>query len=144
MENRSTTLRQLRFIHLAFLITVVLYPVVGYFHVGSGVEVSDLSFLATLRGIFVPVAVSALVAAFVVHFKMVRPAEEILRTHPDDTTALDRWRASEILSCTFAEVAALLGLILQLFGAPWLTAGAFYVPAFLVLLFLFPRNDFPS
>lgn len=144
MDSLALAIRQTRTFYVTFILSVMLYPVVGHFVSTSRTEPFDPDLAWAVRPIFVPIAVALLGVVFIIRTRMGRPAEEILRTRPKDAEALNRWRSSAILSATFTEVVGLLGLILQFFGAPWTLAAAFYVAAFLTLLVLFPRSNLTS
>jgi hypothetical protein len=49
----------------------------------------------------------------------ITPAEEILRSNPEDNATASRWRGGVVVSLVFCESIVLYGLVLRILGAPW-------------------------
>lgn len=116
----------LRIIHAALLSGVLLYAAVVYFLIG-GAE-ADLDTVATLRWVWVAVAVGTVFAAGIVRGRLPRGASEERRR----TTALVVW--------ALAESVALLGITLALVTGDALPLAG----GVLVALFLFVYHRPPT
>lgn len=131
----DATLRLLRILQMALLVSVVLYAVIGELagpHQPK--DVKQVQVILMMLGV-------ALVAAIVIlRQRMVRPAEDTLRAQPEDAVALARWRAGNIVTFALSEAIALHGLVLRMLGARLQAAVPFYAAAAVFLVVLGPRR----
>ena len=130
------TFRALRKVHLALLVSVVLYIWVAEKVLQHNQPVPD-RFIVTAIGLLAAVMV---VAAIAVRTKMTQPALDILQTNPDDKSSIVRWRIGSILSYVLAETVVLFGVALRILGATLAEVAAFYTAAIVLMLFLRPRQ----
>ena len=134
MDPLDSSLRLLRIIHGAMLASVVLYA--GVAESARSSEHPPAVLLPALAAMGAGLAAGA----FILRRMWVESAEERLRLAPDDTAALNRWRAGHITTFALAEAIALYGLVLRVLGAPFLHAAGFYAIAVLLLLMFTPRR----
>ncbi len=122
--------RGLQVVRFAMLISIVLYLVIVVqlpahtapnpllFRVLALLGVANVGLILFLRRIFVA-----------------SPAE-VLRSSPQDSTALAKWKSGHILTWAFAEAIALYGLVLHFLGfsmrevSPFFMAGALLIVVF--------------
>ena len=71
---------------------------------------------------------------------MIAGAEGTLRSQPEDTLALGRWRAGNIVTFALVEAIALYGLVLRMLGARLQDSVPFYAAAAVLLVVLGPRR----
>jgi hypothetical protein len=120
------TLRQLRVIHSAFCVTVLLYGYVVFTMPVQGVPPLDPSLFKAI----VAIAVVDAGVAFWLRKKFLQPAFEGLRVQPGAVDTLGGWMKGSIISDVCAEVVVLFGVVLHFFGGtneqvvPFLVVGA--------------------
>lgn len=134
-EVVDASLRLLRIIQAVLLTSVVLYAVMG--ELAGPQEARDIK---QARLILYALAGGLLVATGALRTRIISPAEQALRSQPDDALALARWRAGNIVSFALAEAVALYGLALRMMGATLLQALPFYAGAAALLLIFTPRR----
>lgn len=93
--------------------------------------------------VFGVIALSTWMAGFFIRIRMVKPAEEALRSNPEDGAAAARWRMGVVLSLTFCETVLLFGFALKILGASWNVCGVFYGVGIFFLLLWAPRLELP-
>ena len=69
-----------------------------------------------------------------------REASDIVRSHPDDVSAIRRWRAANTVSLCVSFALPLYGWILRVIGGTLLEAVPFYASGLLLLLISTPRR----
>lgn len=131
----DATLRLLRIIQMVLLISVVLYAVAGEF--AGPQEARDVK---QIRLILIALAGALLMAIGALRQRMISPAQEVLRSQPEDAQALARWRAGTIVTFALVEAGALYGLVLRLLGATLQQALPFYAAAAVLLVVFTPRR----
>jgi hypothetical protein len=73
-------------------------------------------------------------------FKMLKPAEAALRMAPDDSFALGRWRAANILSFVFSNAVVLFGFAVRFTGGTSPQSLPFYMAGFAMMILWWPRR----
>ena len=94
VQSIDGTLKVLRIIHSALLLSMILYIFVAEKSVVHPTRPIDHTLLAS----FVVVSVAIVSTAFVFRIKMIGPALGTLQTTPGDVSSLNRWRAGSIIS----------------------------------------------
>ena len=125
--------RLLRVIQFAMLASIVLNVVIGEL-VGRTLLANPMVFYALSFA-----AVTAVGVLLVMRRTLVLPSESALRSRPDDTASLNRWRAGYIITYGLSEAVALFGLVLRLLGFRLSQVWTFYIAGFILLLFFSPR-----
>lgn len=134
--NMNDTLRLLRMVHAALVVSMILYAwIPGQTLHSYPNEINRQLFttLAILAG-------ATLGAAVIVRAKMIQPAVEALRSKPDDRASLNRWRAGSFIVYALTESVVLYGFVLLLQGATRSEAAGFYVAGIGLMLWWYPRR----
>jgi hypothetical protein len=139
MTPAQNTLRNVRVVHITFLATCFLYIVVL-----NVLHLPKRSVAAEIQGSFVLLACAEIGVAFFLRRRTLAPAEDMLRTNPNDITALGKWRVGNALSFVFAESIMVLGFALKFLGASWRISGIFFAVGILLLLLWTPRLEVPT
>ena len=134
MSPIESVVRQIRILHAALLLSLVLYVIAG-----EELAPAEAKGLAHWDRAFVPLLILTAGVAAVIRQRMVRPAEEALRLRSDDPTAVGRWRTGNLISYVLCEAVALYGFVLRMLGQTLWQAGPFYAVAILLMLVWTPR-----
>ena len=67
-------------------------------------------------------------------------ASEVLRSQPEDTAALIRWRKGHLITYAFAEAIALYGIVLHFLGFPNVQASLYLLVGFFLILMSPPNR----
>ncbi len=132
MEN---SLKFLRTIQGALLASVLLYALIA---VKLGPAPQE-----TMPGVLYAIAAMAVlisVGIFMVRRVMVMRAENMLGANAEDSGALSRWRAGNIIILALAETIALHGLVLRFVGFGFSQVLPFFLASFILMLFFGPRR----
>jgi len=129
----GTSVRVVRLVQIAMLVSVVMYVAVGEFVGRAAASNNALFYTMSLA------AISTLGIAFVVRRTLVLPAEALLQEKPDDQLTQARWKSGYIFLYALCEAMALFGLILRLAGFTLVHVWGFYLGGFLLLLLFSPR-----
>ncbi len=132
------TIRTLRAVQWAMLVSILLYAVVGEV-LGSGARVVDPS----LSYVFSTASVAIVGVIFVVRRTLVLRSAETLAAHPDDALTLRHWKSGYIATYALCEALALFGLIQRLMGFHFQQSLLFYFGGFVLLIFFGPREPRP-
>ncbi len=135
MSLLESSLRQMRIIHLALLLSVPLYVFAGEYLGPS--EPRDVKLLQLALGAF---AVADLGIAYFFRQRL-RAAEEALRVKSEDAAALGSWRVASVISLVICESTAVLGFALRMLGATLWQATPFYAVSLVLLLVWVPRLE---
>lgn len=134
-QSTDRTLRFLRRVHLMLLVAMLLSLAIAE---GTPHQLIDMNraFLGGIDG------VATILAGVVLYFhlKTIRPALAGLRTKPDDTYFLVRWRKGSVVSYAMALAIVFFGVRLRLLGGTRAVSLPFYCVGTLLMLFLFPRR----
>jgi FtsH-binding integral membrane protein len=125
--------RLLRVIQYALLGSVLLYVFVGE-EVTRAAIANPMLFYALSFA-----SVTTVGVMLVMRRTLVLPSESALRSRPDDTASLNRWRTGYIITYALSEALALFGLVLRLTGFTLSQVAPFYIAGFVLLLFFSPR-----
>jgi hypothetical protein len=139
MHPTRTALLTLRILQGVFLVSIVLYVLLGEY--AGRTEPEGIS---GIKGGLIAAAILNAGIAVVLRTRMVRPAQELLRANSDDGGALARWRTSQIACMVLCEAIALIGFALRYLGGTLIDAAPFYAVGFLLMLVWTPRLDLPS
>jgi len=140
MTIAQKQLQSARLIHIAFVIAAVIYAGIPFLiNPANPRPVAPVIVFA-----FGLVALSTWAAGFFIRSRMVMPAAEALRNHPEDASAAARWRSGVVLSLTLCESVLLFGFALKMIGASWNVCVIFYVVGFFFLLAWTPRLELPA
>ncbi len=131
----SGTLRTLRVVQWALLVSVALYVILGaMLHpMARGVDPS-------LNYVFSTLGVAIVGMIFVVRRTLVLRWAESLAAHPDDALALGHWRSGYFATYALSEALALFGLILRFMGCNFERSLPFYIGGFALLFFFGPKE----
>jgi cytochrome b561 len=129
------TLRTLRTMQWAMLVSILLYAVVGE-ALGSRVRGAN----ASLSYVFTTAGVAIVGAIFVVRRTLVLRSAESLASHPDDSLTLHHWKSGYIATYALCEALALFGLVLRFTGCSFQQSLPFYIGGFVLLFFFGPRH----
>jgi len=133
------TLRLLRVVQWAMLVSIVLYAVVGEI-VGAIAKIADPS----ISYIFSTAAVAVVGVIFVVRRTLVLRSAEGLASHPDDPITLRHWKSGYFATYALCEFLALFGLVLRFLGFNFQQSLLFYIGGFVLLFFFGPREPVGS
>jgi F0F1-type ATP synthase membrane subunit c/vacuolar-type H+-ATPase subunit K len=133
MEPQRKLLQAVR---IALLVSIALYVFIGERMGRSTTSAPDRNvyFAITL------VAITTVGMVFAVWRLFVLRSEAILADHPEDTTALKRWRTGYIFTYTLCETVALFGFVLRFMGFTLSEVAPFYVVGFALMLLFSPRR----
>lgn len=130
----SAALKSLRIVQLAMLASIVAYGIAGQI-VGPGPRAVN----PALNYGFTTMAIMIVGVIFVVRRTLVLPAADNLAAHPDDSLALNHWKAGYLATYVLCEVLALFGLVLRISGGNLQQSLPFYIGGFVLLFFFAPR-----
>lgn len=136
MTQLDERLRTLRILQAAFLGAIILYAGLGEVLAstsGNGID-------PLLRNVIVGAAATGIVFLAVLRRNLLGPAEDRLRTNPNDAPMIQKWYAGNFISMAFGETIALLGLVLRFLGAELAYAGVFYSAGAIIIIILSPRK----
>ena len=131
----SSVLKMLRIVHIAMLISIGMYVIVGEL-------IASRSPIAARPAFFYVISVlsiSTIGVILVVRRTLVLHSESTLRVKSNDLATLNRWRTGYIITYALSESLALFGLIVRLAGFSLSQAVTFYLPGFVLMLFFRPR-----
>ena len=129
------TIRTLRVVQWALLVSIVLYALVGE-AVGPKIQTVN----PTLSYLFSTLSVAVVGIIFVVRRTLVFRAAESLVARPDDGISLNHWKTGYIVTYALCEALALFGLVQRLLGSSFQQSLLFYIAGF-VLLFFFRARE---
>lgn len=135
-NTTENTVRFLRVVHVALLVSVVLYGLVlraAPAHEQRAVDPSLLIALYMLSVVMIAVGLA-------VRAKFIRSAFEILRTKPDDAAALVHWRKADMVSAVLAEAIVLYGVAIHFLGGSIRQVAPFFVCGAIVMLVWWPHR----
>jgi hypothetical protein len=131
----SSVLKMLRIVHIAMLISIGMYVIVGEL-------IASRSPIAARPAFFYVISVLSITTIgviLVVRRTLVLHSESTLRVKSNDLATLNRWRTGYIITYALSESLALFGLIVRVAGFSLSQAVTFYLPGFVLMLFFRPR-----
>ena len=131
--NRA--LKTLRLVQWALLGSVVLYVGLGELirPVARGIN-------PTISYLFTTLAVAVIGAIFVVRRTLVFHAAASLARQSGDTLSLKQWMTGFVATYALCEMLALLGLIQRFLGGALQQSVPYFLGAFILLIFFWPRQ----
>jgi len=129
----ESTVRILRLIQIAMIVSIILYVFIGERVAPVHAPNAALFYAMSL------VSITTIGIILVVRRTLVLQSEETLRARPTDSLALNRWRSGFIVTYALAEAQAVLGLVLRLLGFSLSQVAPFYVAGFILIIFFSPR-----
>lgn len=134
----DSSIRQLRTVQIALLISTVLYAFIALHAAersrGTPLMIASLALLSGAMAI----------AAFVIRAKLVGKAEAQLSLQPDDKVMLSRWRSAYVMIWALCEAIAVYGLVLRYLGFTMAQVAPFFAAGFLLMLAFPVRRPVPS
>ncbi len=130
----NTSLRLLRIVWAALLVSIILYIAIGE-RVARRSVIDPVVF----RAIAV-VAVVTVAMIFIVRRVVVLRALAKLAGSPEDAPALLRWRGGYIATFALCEAVALYGFVLRMQGFTLSQVAPFYISGVVLMLYFGPRR----
>jgi hypothetical protein len=131
----ESSLKFVRVVRLVLLASIVLFAVfVEWIHPDP--RPRTWTYFYVISGL----AVWSVEGMFFFRRRMLKPAERVLSTQPDDVAALKRWRAAYVGIYALFHSVFMWGLLLRFLRFSLLQVLPFYVAAFLLLLYFAPRR----
>ena len=129
----AATLRTLRLMQIAMLVSIAICAVVGEV-VGARLSTNA----STLYAISVA-SISLVGAILVVRKTMVLQSEVELMEKPGDPAIVSRWKTGYLVTYVLCELLALFGLLLRIMGFTLLQVWPYYAGSAVLLLLFWPR-----
>ena|SRR5579864_4514360 len=131
----SSVLKMLRIVHIAMLISIGMYVIVGELIASRSPIVARPTFFYVLSVL----SITTIGVILVVRRTLVLHSETTLRVKSNDLATLNRWRTGYLITYALSESLALFGLIVRLAGFSLSQAVTFYLPGFVLMFFFRPR-----
>lgn len=129
----GATLRTVRLIQVAMLVSIGIYVVVGEV-VGARITTNANTIYAISFA-----AISLVGAILVVRKTLVLQSEIELKEKPGDPVILARWKTGYIVTYVLCEALALFGLLLRIMGFHLIQVWPYYAGSVVLLLLFWPR-----
>jgi hypothetical protein len=130
------TLRWLRLIHLALMVSMLLYLYIMRMVPAGPSEMLNPTFLWALY----ITAVATLGMGQWMRSKQLPIAFETLRTKSDDAASLGRWRTGVIISDALAEAVVLYGFTVHMLGGTAKEVAPFFIAGLAAMLIWWPKQ----
>jgi len=133
----QTALKYMRVLHIVFLFTIAFYVWIPF-------QVAPKRHLESPLVIVVALALWSLAIVGLILFfyaRRVAPAEERLRSHPDDKSAAEIWKGGLTLCIVCCESIVVFGFALRMLGVAWKISAPFYAVGALLLLACRPKLE---
>ncbi len=141
MGNAATNLKQMRIIHMIFVVAVFLYAQTAEQIVGKTNPGTRAAPSATLLdGMIFAAGLDGLVAYYFRRTKLERALDK-LRRDQNDQDALKQWRAFTLLSLVLSLSIGLYGFALRFLGASRRVSWSFFLVALVLMLVWRPRLE---
>jgi hypothetical protein len=124
------TVRFLRIVHVALLVSVILYGIVLRMVPVQNQRSVDPPILIGLYAL----SVVMIAIGLAVRAKFIRSAFETLRAKPDDAASLVHWRKADMVSAVLAEAVVLYGVAIHFLGGSVRQVAPFFVFGAIVML----------
>jgi hypothetical protein len=132
----------LQIVRFTMVISIVAYAIMCWRLPSSATPNAAIFRILTL------LAISLVVAIFMVRRIYVSPAEAAPVNQPQDAGALNRWRQGYLVTWALSEAIALYGVVLHFMGFPLLRVGPFLLTGIVLMLYFGPKlpleAEFPS
>jgi hypothetical protein len=129
------TLKVLRLLQWSMLISILLYVAVGEL-LRPPLKVINPS----VAYMFTTFAVALVGIIFVVRRTLVARPGASLAAQPEDTVSLNQWRTGYIVTYALCDALALCGLVQRFLGSSLPQSAPYYISAFVLILFFWPRQ----
>jgi hypothetical protein len=126
----------LNFVRAALLVAIAAYVFLGETIASRTLVPSN----PMMFQVFALIAVLTVALMFVVRRKSIAASTATLREHPEDATALARWRTGYVITYVLCEAVALYGFVLRMMGFSLTQVAPFYLAAILLMLYYSPRR----
>lgn len=144
MANAAVNLKQMKIIHVIFVVAVFLYALTAEQILGKVSDVTRNAASATLLvGMALAAGLDGLVAYYFRRSKL-EPALDKLRRNQNDQDALKQWRFATILSLVLALSIGLYGFALRFLGASRRVSWSFFLVALILMLLWRPKIELAS
>jgi|SRR5947209_15125626 len=131
----SSALKMLRIVHIAMLISIGMYVIVGELVAPRSPVLARPTFFYVLSVL----SITTIGVILVVRRTLVLHSETTLRAKSNDLATLNRWRTGYLITYALSEALALFGLLVRLAGFSLSQAVTFYLPGLVLMLFFRPR-----
>jgi hypothetical protein len=121
-------------ISLSLLASIAIYTLIAYLHRGSFLASRQVRDAWSVMNI---VAIVLIIMVLAVR-KTIYFSPRLVREDFSLTALLQRWRTIDIVLLSFAELIAIFGLVITLFGMPFARTFHFFVGGFLLTMILMP------
>jgi hypothetical protein len=132
----AAALKQLRVIHVFFLVAILVY-----IYLAEHLAVNGRELPANFVGAMVAMAALDGLIAYYFRRKRMQPAAERLRLDPLDQNALKSWKQSTLVVLTLLVSVALFGFALRFMGATRAVSGTLFAAAFILMIVWRPQLD---
>jgi ABC-type transport system involved in cytochrome bd biosynthesis fused ATPase/permease subunit len=144
MPNAAVNLKQMKVIHVVFVVAVFLYALTAEQIMGRANAASRNALTATLLdGMTFVAGLDGLLAYYFRRSKL-EPALDKLRRNQNDPDALKQWRFATILSLVLALSIGLVGFALRFLGAGRRVSWSFFLVALFLMLLWRPKLELAS
>ena len=144
MANAAANLKQMRVIHVTFVVVVFLYALTAEQTIGRANAATRNTPSATLFGGITFVAgLDGLVAYYFRRTKLEHALDK-LRRNQNDQDALKQWRFATLLSLILALSVGLYGFALRFLGASRRVSWSFFLVALILMLLWRPKIELAS
>jgi hypothetical protein len=129
-------LKQMRIVHVVFLLAVLLFVLQAELLAGEGQNSSP--------AIPIAIALIGIIDVYVAYFirrTRLYPALGKLRRDPNDSDGLKQWRSSTLVSLVLALTIGLYGFALRFFGVAKYVSWLFYLASLILMLLWRPQLD---
>ena len=137
--SMEASVKLLRTVQIAMLVSIGLYVLVGE-RIGAVPRLNNPTMFYALS----MVTITIVGVILVVRRTLVAQSAAVLRTRPDDSATLGRWRAGYVMTYALSEAIALFGLVLRMIGFSLSQVAPFYIAGFILLFFFGPRRPMNS
>ena len=94
---------------------------------------------STFYSVFIVLLVVMLSSIVILRKLTIAKAEPLIRSNPNDSAALQKWRAGQIATVAMFEGIVLYGLVLRFVGATRMQATPFYAVGILGMIVFWPK-----
>ena len=129
----ESTRRQLQIVRFAMLISILLY-----FVIASRIPSSALPNPMIFRVIALFALANLGMLVFLRKSLVANPLQA-LRSHPEDSAALAKWKSGQVITWAVSEAIALYGLVLHFMGFPTVQVVPFFLAGALLIV-IFPPS----
>jgi hypothetical protein len=130
----EASLKTIRIVWGAMVIAAFIYV---WLPEKVGVQPKNLD--STFYTVFIVLLVVMLSTIVILRKLTIAKAEPLIRANANDTAALQKWRAGQIVTVAMFEAIVLYGLVLRFVGATRMQAAPFYAVGIIGMIVFWPR-----